>query len=87
LAGCHQQRATCPCSSEKILGEALEGIYGYILNNKFKISKIEIKNLINEIEEITPDTEDFPGILVSFALNACIAIISILSYILDGNEK
>jgi uncharacterized protein len=48
---------------------------------------VDVENLILDIEEITPDTEDYASIYVSFALDACTSIISTLQYIYDKNDE
>lgn len=44
-----------------------------------------IDNLIKKIENNTPNTEDFNTIFVSFALDACTSILSILYYLKDDD--
>jgi len=42
---------------------------------------ILVKEKINQIEEITPDTEDFGD--SSYALNACVAVCETLAFLID----
>ena len=41
--------------------------------------------MIIEIDKVTPDTEDFSGWGVSFALNAAMSVSELLSYVRDRN--
>ena len=52
-----------------------------LLKNSEFISENEIKKNISEIEQNTPDAEDYMD--CSYALNACISIIHSLHFILD----
>ena len=46
-----------------------------------------LKQLFEEVEEVTPDTEDFPGVTCSFALNSCCAILDTLTFVIDKNDQ
>lgn len=48
-----------------------------------KIKDPYIDNYIDSVEAITPDTEDYSTILVSFALDACTSILSTLYFLQD----
>lgn len=50
-----------------------------------KTENYDIDQYINDIENITPDTEDFSTILVSFALDSCTSILSTLYYLKDND--
>ncbi|TSJ40643.1 DUF416 family protein [Mucilaginibacter corticis] len=67
-----------------ILESALVVIYQSMLNRN-KIDKEIIKDSIFAVDSITPDTEDFPGLLTSFALDSCTSIYNTLNYLLDNN--
>ncbi len=43
--------------------------------------------MIASVETITPDTENFNDIYVSFALDACSSVYSSLSFIIDHNDE
>ncbi|GAA0894556.1 hypothetical protein GCM10009122_42370 [Fulvivirga kasyanovii] len=49
--------------------------------------KDEVIKCIAQIDENTPDTNDYSQITVSFALDACVALTESLSYILDNNDQ
>lgn len=66
----------------KVLSNAIGIIYQNLIK-KDLFEKSEIQELINEIDVITPDTEDFSEIFVSFALDACTSLYSSLNFILD----
>jgi uncharacterized protein len=70
----------------QILQNAISVIYQSVFRNDL-FSEVEIQNLIDEVEGITPDTEDFEGILVSFALDACTSVLSTLNFIIDGETE
>jgi uncharacterized protein YjaG (DUF416 family) len=46
-----------------------------------------VKQLFEDVEEVTPDTEDFPEITCSFALNSCCAILDTLTFVIDKNDQ
>lgn len=66
----------------KVLLNAIGVAYQYLIK-KDLFEKSEIQELINEVDMITPDTEDFSEIFVSFALDACTSLYSSLNFILD----
>jgi uncharacterized protein len=70
----------------QILQNAISVIYQSVFRNDL-FSEVEIQNLIDEVEGITPDTEDFEGILVSFALDACTSVLSTLNFIIDSETE
>lgn len=45
-------------------------------------TKTEIESMISDIEAITPDTEDFGDEMGSYALNACVAVLHTLQFLL-----
>nr|WP_294941873.1 DUF416 family protein [uncultured Mucilaginibacter sp.] len=49
------------------------------------IKNFNTKRLIDVIDMITPDTEDFGDGGVSYALNACTAVLDLLAYLIDGD--
>jgi len=51
-----------------------------------KIDKEKVKDLINKVEKIIPDTEDFENIEVSYALNSACAVLELLEFIM-GQDK
>lgn len=69
-----------------ILQNAISIIYQNVFRNDL-YSESEIQNLIDEVENITPNTENFKGILVSFALDACTSVLSTLNFIIDGETE
>jgi uncharacterized protein YjaG (DUF416 family) len=63
---------------------SLQQIIAKLYENLFKnIDDKNIGSYIASIESITPNTENFNTILVSFALDACTSILSTLFFILD----
>ncbi|KOS07033.1 hypothetical protein AM493_14070 [Flavobacterium akiainvivens] len=69
-----------PAGLEKIINKLYESTFEDFDNQK-------INTYINFIETITPDTEDFNSVLVSFALDACTSVLSTLGFILDKNVQ
>lgn len=69
-----------------ILANGFITVYEYLAENLI-IDDLEIQNLIEQIDIVTPDTDDFSHITVSFALDACTAIRGVLSYLLNGIEE
>lgn len=49
--------------------------------------RLQIHNVINKVETITPNTEDFESILTSFALDTCTSVLSTLNFILDKKPE
>jgi uncharacterized protein len=71
-------------------GQILQNAISIIYQNVFRkdlFSEDEIQNLIEQVESITPDTEEFESILVSFALDACTSVLSTLNFIIDGETE
>jgi uncharacterized protein YjaG (DUF416 family) len=66
-----------------ILKKTIDDLFSEVESN---ISRYNVEDLISKIEEVTPDTEDYETIYVSFALDACTSIISTLQYINDKND-
>lgn len=66
----------------KILEEAISVVFQFLIS-KDSIDRSEILTLIEEVDLITPNTEDFSEIYVSFALDACTSVYSTLNFILD----
>lgn len=67
-----------------ILQDAISVIRQYLFKDDL-FSKEDIEDVMERIDLVTPDTEDFVGITTSFALDACTSIYGTLSYILDKN--
>ncbi|MBE8728116.1 DUF416 family protein [Flavobacterium hungaricum] len=66
-----------------ILNEAIK----YCEETEFaKIDRVKVKELIHKVEKITPDTEDFENIEVSYALNSACAVLELLEFIM-GHDK
>lgn len=70
----------------KVLGETIDVIFQSFFRKEL-FERNEIMALIEEVDFVTPNTEDFPSIYVSFALDACTSIHSTLNYILDGDVE
>tara|TARA_R110000868_G_scaffold71713_2_gene209724 strand:- start:52098 stop:52682 length:585 start_codon:yes stop_codon:yes gene_type:complete len=68
-----------------VMLDALNLIEAYML--KGIRNEIEIREVIEKVEENTPDTNDFSTITVSFALDSCNAINECLRFILDKDIK
>jgi len=47
----------------------------------------DVKSLLGKMSSIAPDTEDFEGALVSFALNAASTVYYLLRYLLDDDVE
>ena len=66
-----------------ILKEAIK----YCEETEFKqIDRGKIKNLIHKVEKVTPDTEDFENIEVSYALNSACAVLDLLEFIMKQEK-
>lgn len=66
-----------------ILKEAIK----YCEETEFvQVDREKIKSLIHKIEEITPDTEDFENIEVSYALNSTCAVLDLLEFIMKQDK-
>lgn len=64
------------------LDEGIAAIRQYLVNDNL-FDNNELLEIINQVEENTPNTEEFPGIITSFALDACTSISETLNYLLD----
>jgi len=49
-------------------------------------TKPEIETMLSNIEAITPDTEDFGDEIGSYALNACVAVLHTLQFLLTKDS-
>lgn len=54
---------------------------------KSNIVEIEINNIIQQIDTITPDTNDFGEILGSLALNAACSVSETLKFLIDSDDE
>jgi uncharacterized protein YjaG (DUF416 family) len=54
-------------------------------NESVDLEKLDL--LINMVDKVIPDTEDFSDWNVSFALNASVSVLELLSYIKDKDYK
>lgn len=72
--------------NSRVLELVIENTYQRLFSLSF-FNKEDIHQQIERVESITPDTEDFSSILVSFALDACTSVISTLLFILDNNDE
>lgn len=70
----------------QVLEEAISTVYLHLIKDDL-IEDDEIEDLISRVELVTPDTEDFPGILTSFALDACTSVLGTLQFILDRDAE
>ena len=53
--------------------------------NSVTVDKALIKKMVDSIEMITPDTEDFEN--ASYALNACVSVCESLEFLVDKNAE
>jgi len=66
-----------------ILKEAIK----YCEETEFtKIDREKVKDLIHKVEKVTPDTEDFENIEVSYALNSACAVLDLLEFIIKQDK-
>jgi uncharacterized protein YjaG (DUF416 family) len=72
--------------NKDLLLDATTLIYYYLINEN-SVSQQEIEDMLEGVNLITPDIDDFSDSLASFALDACTAIISTLEYILENDVK
>jgi uncharacterized protein YjaG (DUF416 family) len=61
----------------------LDGINFIQKSNLEEVDVLQTNIFIEEIEKITPDTEDFSN--CSYALNACTAVLDTLNYLISKN--
>lgn len=77
-----EERYNWGCS--KVISNAISLSYEFLIDNHV-IGAAVIKDIIEKIDLVTPDMEDFGSPLGSFALNSATSIYSTLQYLLDGN--
>jgi uncharacterized protein YjaG (DUF416 family) len=70
--------------NHEVLQEAIALLRQYLIKEDL-FEESEIEEIIERVDTITPHTEKFPGIITSFALDACTSVYSTLSYLLDKN--
>lgn len=63
----------------------LAAIISDLYKNPFKNNNISLDDYVRRIESITPDTDNYDTILVSFALDACTSVLSTLYFLKDSN--
>jgi uncharacterized protein len=69
-----------------VLQEGIALIRQYLIKEDLFESD-EINSVIEQVDQITPNTEDFSGITTSFALDACTSVLSTLNFILDKDTE
>lgn len=69
--------------NHEVLQESIDMIYQYLINDKL-FAADDVLELLERVDSVTPHTEDFTGILTSFALDACTSIESTLNFILNN---
>lgn len=69
-----------------ILQKGITRIQDYLVKEHV-FNDDEIIAFIERIESITPNTEDFPGIITSFALDACNSVLDTLKFLTDENPE
>jgi uncharacterized protein YjaG (DUF416 family) len=69
-----------------VLQKSISYVHNFILQNK-QIPESDINVLIKELDIVTPYTEDFDTILVSFALDACSSISETLGFLINKNDE
>ena len=70
----------------RILQDSIDMIYQYLINENVFDSD-DFSKQLEMIDSATPHTEAFPGILTSFALDACTSIHGTLLFILDNDVE
>jgi uncharacterized protein YjaG (DUF416 family) len=68
------------------LQESIDITYQYLINSSL-FKDDDFFELLERMDNVTPHTEEFSGILTSFALDACTAIESTLRYILSDDVE
>lgn len=68
-----------------LMRNILDKIWGHVLNNP--ISEVRIKQMMEECNNMTPDSEDFSSIYTSFAIDAGGAIHETLNCCLDSKSE
>lgn len=63
-----------------VLRGAIDYIYGHLFEQLPDLNNL--RNLIDKVEENTPDTEDFNVIFVSAALDACTSVLDSLDFLI-----
>ncbi|MCP9761988.1 DUF416 family protein [Lacihabitans soyangensis] len=72
--------------STQVLTNIIDNVVDSISKSNLK-SLEEIDKMIVEIENITPDTEDFDSVMVSFALDACVSVTSTSQFLKELDDK
>jgi len=70
--------------NHEILQEAIILLYQPVVSGG-DVNINEVNEAVSQVDMITPDTDEFPGITTSFALDACTSIYSTLMFLLDRN--
>jgi uncharacterized protein YjaG (DUF416 family) len=73
----------CNWGNPEILKEAIK----YCEETEFtQIDRGKVKDFIHKVEKITPDTENFENIEVSYGLNAVCAVLDLLEFIMKQDK-
>jgi uncharacterized protein YjaG (DUF416 family) len=70
--------------NSKVIYDAISLAYQFLLG-RVVVENTVLEDMLQRIDLITPDIDDFGSPLSSFALNAATSIYSTLRYFLDGN--
>lgn len=69
----------------RLLREALDAVWDHLCGKT--LSSLDAKAFISKVDKAIPDTEDFQTVLVSFALDAGVAIVEALKSCFDGDVQ
>lgn len=72
--------------SSENLRNAIDTIFIHLIDDR-PFDKEQIRIFWDSVDLVTPDTEDFPEVMTSFALNACTAILSTLDFIIEPKPE
>jgi uncharacterized protein len=75
----------CRWGNSKLLNEAIKFIEIHKDGEKNNSKRLDL--IIDLVDKIIPDTEDFSCIEVSYALNASASVLELLSYLKDKNHN
>lgn len=68
------------------LRNAIDTIFIHLIDD-ILFDEEQIRIFRDSVDLVTPDTEDFPEVMTSFALNACTAILGTLDFIIEPKPE
>lgn len=77
---------SCDWGDVELLREGIDTIYLYLVDGN-SLSDSSVADLLDRLDNITPDVDDFSHRLTSFALDACTSVAATLDFMLTSDDQ